>query len=528
MADDEFDVVIIGSGVSGLTAAALLSNAGLRVCVLERHLIIGGYLQGFTRKGFIFDTAIHWLNQFGKDGMVTKVFDYIGNDYPRPVGMKKIHKHMAHGYEFTLTNNPDELKEQLFRDFPDEKDGIERFFEAAKVLADVSKKFPKFFLSNEVRSGVENALFKMKQLRIIFPIIKYALQGGEKGVEKGLRKFFKDEKLLKIFCSEPDMLSCLFPIAWAYNDDYQNPPLGGSRVIPDWLQRKMANNGSEVILSANVSEIVVENGTFKSVKYIKRYKEYEIKAKHLIAACDIDTVYRKLLPPSAVSEKIKQRLDHAEMYSSSLTISIALKCPAEQLGFGEEMLLLFNDTSRRMEHNSGDPHKSFLSILAPSVRDKTLAPEGHGTLNIFVPAWMDYQNNWGTCMNEKGEYTRNEEYERIKEEFAQIILDRVEEKLCPNLRANILFHEVATPITYYRYTHNKGGTMMGTRPGKKNMQLKVAHYKSPVKNLIIGSHWSELGGGVPIAVKAAYNASMIVLKEVNPSKYKELKDYILI
>jgi prolycopene isomerase len=45
--------------------------------------------------------------------------------------------------------------------------------------------------------------------------------------------------------------------------------------------------------------------------------------------------------------------------------------------------------------------------------------------------------------------------------------------------------------------------------------------------LIIGSHWSELGGGVPIAVKAAYNASMIILKEVNPSKYKELKDYII-
>ena len=68
MSEKHFDVIIIGAGVSGLTAAALLSKSGLSVCVLERHRLIGGYLQGFGRKGFTFDTAIHWLNQYGKNG----------------------------------------------------------------------------------------------------------------------------------------------------------------------------------------------------------------------------------------------------------------------------------------------------------------------------------------------------------------------------------------------------------------------------------------------------------------------------
>jgi phytoene dehydrogenase-like protein len=139
---------------------------------------------------------------------------------------------------------------------------------------------------------------------------------------------------------------------------------------------------------------------------------------------------------------------------------------------------------------------------------------------------MDYGNNWGTQLNAKGEYDRNEEYKRIKEEFAQIIFNRIEETLHINLREHILFYEVATPITYYRYTHNKDGSMMGTRPGKTNMQLKVAHYRSPVKNLIIGGHWAELGGGVPIAVKAAYNASLIVLKDQNEKAYQQMVDYI--
>ena len=68
--------------------------------------------------------------------------------------------------------------------------------------------------------------------------------------------------------------------------------------------------------------------------------------------------------------------------------------------------------------------------------------------------------------------------------------------------------------------------MMGTRPGRKNMQLRVSHYQTPVKNIVIGGHWAELGGGVPIAVKAAYNASLIVLKDQNKNEYKKMVDYI--
>ncbi len=526
MSEDEFDVVIIGAGVAGLTSAALLSRSGIKVCVLERHRLIGGYLQGFERKGFIFDTAIHWLNQCNEYGTVSRVFNYLGTDYPRPKAMKNIFKHVGGDYPFLLTNNPDILKQQLIKDFPHEKRGIEKFFEAAKTVAEVSKKFPEFFLTNELKSGIGKALFKINQLRIIFPLIQYALYGGEKGVEKGLRKFFNDEKLLGLFRSEPDLLSCLFPIAWAYNNDYQNPPEGGSQVIPEWIHKQIADNGSQVILSADVYKIHIENGVFTGVSYRKRLKEYAVNAKYLIAACDIDSLYKKLLPAGSIPQGVIQKLDKAELYSSSVTISVALTCPAETLGFGDEMVHLFNEDTSRMEHSSGDPHKSFISVLAPTVRDKTLAPEGMGTLNIFVPAWMDYQGNWGSMMNEKGEYERNETYKEIKEAFATVIFERVEKHLCPNLRKHILFYEVATPITYYRYTHNKNGTMMGTRPGRKNMELKVATYTTPIQNIFIGGHWAELGGGVPIAVKAAFNASLLVLKNENKEEFNKMVRYI--
>src|ERR1700712_3231461 len=78
-----YDVVIIGSGIGGLTAGALLSKAGLTVCVLEKEPHPGGYLAGFRRKDFRFDTAIHWLNQYSEEGMVSRLFYALGNDFPR-------------------------------------------------------------------------------------------------------------------------------------------------------------------------------------------------------------------------------------------------------------------------------------------------------------------------------------------------------------------------------------------------------------------------------------------------------------
>src|ERR1700733_14391857 len=90
--NDYYDVIIIGSGIGGLTAGALLSKAGLSVCVLEKEPHPGGYLAGFNPKDFHFDTAIHWLNQYSKEGIVTLVFDALGNDYPRAISQQRIRR----------------------------------------------------------------------------------------------------------------------------------------------------------------------------------------------------------------------------------------------------------------------------------------------------------------------------------------------------------------------------------------------------------------------------------------------------
>src|SRR5579871_371553 len=522
----EYDVIVIGSGVGGLTAAALLSKAGFSVCVLEKEPHVGGYLAGFRRKNFLFDTAIHWLNQCEPGGLVFKLFDIIGNDYPAAEPQKRIRRYKGESFDYLLTNNPDELRDQLINEFPLEKKGIENFFKAAKKLGGSFKNFSSVFRSEESMNFFERMRNKMHMLKFVIPFIPYVMYSGQKGFKKGLKRFFKDERLHKIFASETELLGCLVPIGWAYYGDFQSPPKGGSQMIPKWLQYVVEHYQNHVYFKCKVNEILVEGNTSKGVRFEHRGNEYLLKSKYVVAACDVETLYEKMLPAGTVPDKLLKKLRKAELYSSSVTISIALDCPTEALGFHEELVHVVDENESFDAYSSGDPLKSEISILAPSLRDKSLAPEGQGTLTLYMPAIMDYENNWHTAIDEQGNYVRGDEYKKLKNEIAEIIISRVEEKVAPGLRSHILFYEVATPVTHWRYTGNKNGTMMGAKPGRENMQNKIAHYRTPVKNLLLGGHWAELGGGVPIAAKAGANAALLILKKENKDLFRSLASYM--
>lgn len=521
-----YDVIIIGAGIGGLTAGALLSKCGLSVCVLEKEPHVGGYLAGFRRKDFIFDTAIHWLNQYNEEGVVTKIFKVLGNDYPRAVTLKYTRRYKGNNFDYLLTNNPDDLRDQLIKEFPHEKEGLIRFFKSAKKIGNSLNRLNSIFRSEETMSLSEKAIGKINLLKVVMPFIPFVSYSGEKGLKKGLNKFFKDERLHNIFASETELIGCMVPIGWSYVNDFQCPPKGGGQVIPMWLEHIVEYYNNDVHTRCVVEEIVVQENMCKGVKINNRAGGYQLNSKYVIAACDIEALYEKMLPSYAVPQKLKHKLRDAELYSSSLTISIALDCTVESLGFGEELVHLVDESCSFDAHNNGDPRTAEITILPPSCRDTSLAPEGCGTLALFMPAVMDYKNNWQTTRNEKGDYMRSEAYQALKKEMADIVIDRVAKALAPDLRSHILFYDVATPVTHYRYTGNKNGTMMGAKPGRKNMQNKIAHYQTPVKNLLLGGHWAELGGGVPIAAKAGTNASLLILRKENKNAFNYLAKYI--
>lgn len=522
---NKFDIIVIGAGVSGLMSAAIFSRLGYKVCVLEMDARPGGYIAGFNRLDYRFDSAIHWLNQCGKNGLVTQAFSFIGNDFPKASIQHKIRRYHVNEYQYLVTTDVDAFKNQLINDFPEDKKGIIRFFRDAKRIGTSFENFQYINRNMSTMNLLEKANRGMQMLRFVIPFIPHVFYGGEK-VEKGLRKYFSNPKLLELFGAEPDLLSCLIPIAWTGIRDYQTPPKGGSQTFAEWLAHVNDFYESDIRFKAKVSKILLKDNLAYGVEYEQRGKTHEVYGDYVIAACDVKNLYEKYLPKELSKPDFLKRLDDAELYASAFTLSLALDCTGEELGFGEEILWISDPTLKRNQLGDGNPETSGIHIIAGSVRDKSLAPEGKGTLTIFIPSFIDQYENWGTKMDENGNFSRGEDYKDTKQKVADLLIDRIERELAIDLRSHIVYLDIATPITHQRYTGNRNGTMMGARPGKSNMQAKIAHYKTPVSNVFLSGHWAELGGGIPVAIRAALNSSLLVLKKDNKPAFKLLANYM--
>ena len=523
---NHYDVIIIGAGVSGLTSSALFRKAGLSCCVVEMNPIPGGYLQGFNRKDYRFDSAIHWINNLGPDGLVTRIFEIIGTDYPKVKEQRRIRRFVTDYYDYLVTNNPDDYKNALIRDFPEDKKGIERFFKTAKVLAKRLESHTYLSRTWDSMNFVERVKHTAKMINFIIPFIPLVRFTGDEGVQKGLKKYFSNPNLRRIYSSESDLLSCLIPISWAYSNDFQTPPEGGSQTIPEWLEHVTTTLGGDIFYKTKVNKIILDGDTAVGIKAEHRGEESTIKGKYIIAACDAELLYTKLLPKSKLGDEWKAKLNKAEMYASAFTVGLGLDCPAEDLGLDEENIYLYDPDLPRKKLGDGDPHTSGMHVLASTVRDKSLSLPEHGTVTIFIPGFIEQHDYWKTERDENGGYIRGEAYKKCKQEVADILIDRLEDKLIPNLRKHIVYIDIATPITHQRYTGNKDGTMMGQRPGKFNSQGKVASYKTPYKNLIQSGHWADLGGGIPIAIKSSMNTTFMVLRQENKPIFRLLADYM--
>jgi len=523
--DKKFDVVIIGGGISGLTLGAILGKVGINCCIVEKEHQAGGYIAGYVRKNFHFDTAIHWLNQFGKTGISHRVFSFIDKDYPKPLVLNNIQRYKTDNYDILLQTNIKEVEESFISNFPNEKAGIIKFFKDAEQLANFSNNISNFARSHEAMNMAEKAIYYTKMLPYVFPLFKHLKYTGETGINKGLSKYFKGDEIKSIFNSEIDLLSCLFPIAWAKNKDYFTTPDGGSVKYVNWLLQKNKTYGNAIMLNTQATSVLLKNKKAIGITAVNNKISVNILSDYVVSASSLPALYNKLLPRDAITQNTKQKLETSLLYKSGFTVSVALNCTAEELVLSEELVLLSKNNTSRNEHENSDPLTSKLSIIAPSVRDKTICPKGKGIVTIYMSAEIEKYNYWNTKKDTEGQIIRTKAYYKLKKDIAETIIDRVENELIPNFKKNILFFDTASPITYQRYTDNYKGTIMGQRPGKVNMQNKVASHFTEIDNLLVGGQWAELGGGIPISAQSAMNTALIILRKTNKKAFRLLAKY---
>ena len=475
--DKKYDVIIIGAGIGGLVSACYLSKAGFKVLIVEKHSKPGGYCTSFDRKGFRFDVGVHYLGSLRKEeGILFKILndldlsnklDFITNDPTDRI--------IIPGKTIFIRADKNRTKEELFLNFPKEKENINKFFE--------------FILNKDFFSLVS------KTKSITF---------GEL-----LSSFFQDAHLKAILsCLLGNMglpstrasalVACILFEEYILDGGYY--PKGGVQIFPDALSNQLKKFGGELLLSKEVKKIILKNGAVSGIKLVNGD---EISTKYVISNADANLTFSFLLDQDSQERKIAAQLSESP---SAFVIYLGLR---RKLQIKPKHFTTWYFTNENVddcyskELDMRNNHLNYVLCTFASQIDPSLAPEGKDTLRIFVGA--NYQ--------EKSFWNKNKEivYRRILNKTQELlgdIEDDIEEKV------------IGTPHTFHRYTFNKNGALFGWAAIPTQINRTVMPPETSIKNLFLCGHWVTNGigqGGVATVALSGKNAARLIIKQKNNS-----------
>ena len=292
IAAENWDAVIIGSGISGLATARLLAEAGKQVLVLEKHFKFGGYTHTFKRDNYEWDVGIHYIggNLHKQNSFLRRLFDYVSNGNLHWARMDDIYDRMVFPDKtYNFITGKGAFLETMISYFPKEEKAIRNYID---LVDQVSKKSLSYY-ANKAIPGLLGSLaypFMSK------PFLKYAAL-STKEVLTGLGC---STELIGVLTGQwgdyglPPTQSSYgvqAMVARHYREG-GNYPVGGSRMIAETIIPGIQSRGGKVVLSTGVKEIFTHKG--KAVGVLLENGD-EIKANIVISSAGVKNTFEVLL-----------------------------------------------------------------------------------------------------------------------------------------------------------------------------------------------------------------------------------------
>ena len=507
----DYDSIIIGAGLGGLTAAAKLAKEGQKVLVLEQHEVPGGCATTFQRKKFTLEVGLHEMDGFGENSFKKQIFDEFGVfDGVEFVRLPEFYRTVWKDTDFVFPDNLEEAKSKLKKEFPEEADAIEKYFRFVTGLGKEIENLPR----TRAQKRWKEPLFPLFYPKLVRSTLNTA--GGF------MDKLFCSERLKMILLSnasyyhdDPYALS-LFYFAAEQNSYYSDGSYfikGGSQKLSDYLADYIRKQGGEVLLNSEVSAILVENEKAAGVTYREKKKketvDRQVFAKNIIANAAVPLVAEKLLPGEA-ARKLQNQIKTMKPGPSILTVYLGFKKPPKTLGNQHYSTFVIDDSVNNAREIAGNARADFdkrsFVFVDYGMIDSGLAPKGKATGVICT---LDYASAW--------EGMDKTAYRRKKEEIAKTLLTRLD-KIIPGMAKLVEYKEVATPLTIKRYTYNPEGTPYGFAQTPDQSARKRLPVKSLVPGLYFASAWSSPGGGFTGAILSGYTCALKVLRDAEKVK----------
>jgi len=503
---DNRDVIIIGSGLGGLTAAAAFARQGFRAIVLEKHDRPGGYATVFNRPGgFQFDVSLHSTSVPQTDGRrhiqgfpeITAV-EFL----PHPSTFRGIFP----DHDITCPQcNPDEYIDRLKKLFPAEISGIDSIFETMRgINTDIEK-------VQKLRGEINYRTFPFD-----YPhLFKAYSQPWGQIVDSCI----KDIKLKGIINAQWEYYglppSKLSPIYYAlpfmgYLENGGYYPRGGSQAISDAFVDFITSHGGKVMLKTTVDEILIENGAAYGVRTADG-QTYNARA--VISNANAHDTFKKLMTPGDNLSEYLKKMSGYTVSLSSFQVWLGLKTDlVRSLGLTDAEIFHFD---------SYDPETAFEAMVEGRIEDEggyglTLydnlydgySPAGKNTVNIMTLMGYDYWKKY-----EADYFSGNKgAYKADKERIANLLINRAEQTLMPGLRDAIEVIEIGTPLTNVRYTVNYRGGIYGWDQTLDNAMPNRMPQTTPIDNLYLSSAWTQPGGGYGGVIWSGLNCFSEVVK----------------
>jgi phytoene dehydrogenase-like protein len=483
-------IVIIGAGIAGLAAGCYGQMNGYHTRIFELHNQPGGLCTSWKRESYTFDGCIHWLVGSRQGSGMNRVWQELGAVQGRTMidHEEFVRVEGSGGKAWIVYTDLDQLERHMKEISPADAPVIDTFCRAARRLSRLGDAMLQAGgLARTLLAGIK-----------LLPALPDLMRYSRISVGSFASRFgdpFLRQAFLNLF-DMPDfpLVGVLMTLGWMHNRD-AGYPIGGSLAFARAIEKRYLDLGGEIHYRSPVSKILVEEGRAVGVRLAAPLKESgasEVRAGAVISAADGHATLFDMLDGRYLTPRLREAYERWRIFAPIVQVSLGVNCdlsaePHSASFALDEPVVIAGQRRARMSYK----HYCY---------DPTLAPAGKSVVTTFFPSDYGY---WKSLDPDR--------YAGEKEAVADAVITQLEKRL-PAIAGQIEVVDVATPLTYERYTGNWQGSMEGWLPIMSQMGKKLDHTLPGLDNFYMIGQWVEPGGGLPPAATSARAAIQAICK----------------
>jgi phytoene dehydrogenase-like protein len=489
---DEYSVIIIGAGIAGLSAGCYGQMNGYQTQIFEMHDKPGGVCTAWERNGYSIDGCLHWLVGSNPGSAFHRVWEELGAVQGRQFINFEEFRHIKDesGKTLVLYSNLDRLEQHLMELAPEDTKVIRDFINGARCFARLNWEVDK---APELHSPFDNIKMLVPMLPLMGTFLKLRGTSSAQYVEKFKNPFLK-RAFQAAFCGEMGEVSIFArqgSLAWQHTKQ-AGCPIGGSLEFARAVEKRYLGLGGQVHYRSPVSKILVDNGRAVGVRLLDGT---EHRSDNVISAADGHSTIFDMLDGKFVNDKIRGYYKNLPLFPPLVYVALGL---SRSFAGEPPHITYMLDQPLTIGDRSYDR-----VILNVYNHDPTLAPAGKTTVVVWL--FANYEH-W-----KKLKLEDREQYKHSKEKIADQVVAFLDSRF-PGLAQQVEMRDVATPVTWERYTGNWRGAWEGWLLTSKVFMKRMSKELPGLKNFYMTGQWVEPGGGVPMAATSGRNVIQIICK----------------